>query len=746
VHHVFVSYSRADAEWVNGLVDRLKTAGVDVWIDQRDIPVTLPWFEEVRDAIVEAALFLVCDSERWQHSEHCASEAGIAFEAGKRACTVVVGSDLVRATAGVRADLGALEVAYLVRTDLRVRARDWDRAFRPRDGLVSARHRRRLELGAGVEPRLSVVERAFLRASRRRARGRTVATVAVFALVATALLAIVVSNAAQTRISAINDDEARFYMDSRVRAVRNGDDHYTGLADATGLGRNESAVNALAVTAALHLPVPDDGFHVPTAATRFREGPVDATVVVTDGRGGTWQRAATASKVRDAVAAAALREPRAERPDGLSARAVRDRGIVEVFRHGVLWRRIDLSRRVRTIEISPNGRELAAAVGSSVAVADLRLGSVRLDLRSTMNAVRDVAWSADGRRVWALSDKLAVSWVVHDGVGLVDEPNRAFNAVFSSDDVSRAWVAADDGELSQIDLHSGRRVRRIRIDDTIRSAAGAPDGAVAAVSGSHGVWIVSLTARGKPRFVSTPDCTLGRPAFMSARSLYVPCLSGPLLRISVAEGRVVERRNLRPGGIFAVRVMPRARQVLVTDVYGWVYVLTQRGLRELVKLTCGGYVSRLALSPDERVLVPAGVGVGQGTCALRGMRTGSNAALPGSWRFDHVLEPENETTIADSAAVSRGGGTFAYGFADGGVVIHPSENLVPSRAINGVVGRVRDMYVTSANDLIVATDAGIVQRIRLCETCLSNRALAHVAEARLRRGITIGTVRTKRRP
>src|SRR3954454_8311975 len=59
MHHVFVSYSRRDAEWVNHLVRWLEQAGVGVWLDQRDIPVTLPWLEEVSDAILEADLFVM---------------------------------------------------------------------------------------------------------------------------------------------------------------------------------------------------------------------------------------------------------------------------------------------------------------------------------------------------------------------------------------------------------------------------------------------------------------------------------------------------------------------------------------------------------------------------------------------------------------------------------------------------------------------------------------------------------------
>jgi hypothetical protein len=51
------------------------------------------------------------------------------------------------------------------------------------------------------------------------------------------------------------------------------------------------------------------------------------------------------------------------------------------------------------------------------------------------------------------------------------------------------------------------------------------------------------------------------------------------------------------------------------------------------------------------------------------------------------------------------------------------------------------MYVDHEDNLIVATAGGIVQRIPICDACMSNRALSRLAAARLERALQIGIAR-----
>src|SRR5258708_17376683 len=62
----------------------LEALRIPLWIDRRDIPVSVPWLAEVRRGIREADLFVVCESFAWYESRACAVEAGIAAETQKR--------------------------------------------------------------------------------------------------------------------------------------------------------------------------------------------------------------------------------------------------------------------------------------------------------------------------------------------------------------------------------------------------------------------------------------------------------------------------------------------------------------------------------------------------------------------------------------------------------------------------------------------------------------------------------------
>jgi hypothetical protein len=48
---VFISYSRADADFVRGLQQALEARNRRAWVDWQDIPPTAEWMQEIRDAI-----------------------------------------------------------------------------------------------------------------------------------------------------------------------------------------------------------------------------------------------------------------------------------------------------------------------------------------------------------------------------------------------------------------------------------------------------------------------------------------------------------------------------------------------------------------------------------------------------------------------------------------------------------------------------------------------------------------------
>lgn len=745
MHHVFVSYSRADAAWVTELTRRLEAAGHRTWLDQRDIPMTLPWFEQIGDAIAAADLFLICDSPASRESANCGAETRLAFDAGKRSLEVTVGDDPASAAAAAGRAISQLDSADRLRTELAVLARGWDRGGRERSALVSARVRRRLAQESAPEPPLDVTERAFLKASRSRSRRRTAVSVLVGLTIGISALTAFVFNAAWKQSDKEKDSQAMAYTRTNRALANLGDDPYRGLSEAVKLGQNESATDAIVIAGALSTGVPDDAFRVPAAARHFAGAEIDGTVGVVSADGDFWRRAAEQSDVRVAhrVAPASLAAP-AGGPEGLEVRAVPHSATVEVLRDGVLWRRVVFSVRPQVLQLSPNGRELAAAADSLAEIADLELGRVRTTVSGAAGPIRDLAWSVDGGRLWALGDELVVSWDVRDGAVLLDRPGEPLEALLPAAEESAVWVATQSGELQLVDVDSGRTTTTLHVPDEILSGGGAPDGSIAALSGARGLWIVPLEG-GKPRLMRVPDCTLGRPAFIDAETLFLPCLSGDLLQISAAEMEIERRIEVARVGVFAVRPLPQIGTVLVSDALSSLYAVDGRGqVEEIFRSGCGGSITRIATAASGRVIAPVGSGTGISGCLQPGVLQGNDPAERSDWVFTPVID-DAEPALAGAAAVSRNGDAFAYGYSDGTVIVHPTTNIMPAQTIANVIGEIRDMYVTPDDQLLVATTAGILQKIPLCGRCLSNRSLARLANARLRRGLKIGTA-VRRQP
>ncbi len=738
MQHIFISYSRADVAWVKGLVVRLEERGLTTWLDERDVPLTLSWIEEVRDAIIEARLFVNCDSERAQASANCAIERGLAAEAAKEQCTVHAGGDLPAAAASVITIFKGLDPATPVRTELTVLARDWDRAGRPKSRLVSARMRRRLRRSLRASSPLRPSERAFLAASRARSRRRAGVSIFLVALAVVALTTIEVVKFAKDRIVSANSTQAAAYTETRAALAEVAEQPFQGLAEASRRGGNESADGANVISGALRYPVPDDAFKVPGSASLFATSPVGAIVSVTATVGGTWGRAADAVNVRNATGLArAVRRSSATPSGGLSFRLRGDSGVLEVLRDGRLWRVMTFTGRPSSLTLSPDRRELAVAVGALVEIAELQSASIRTVLRGAPGDVRALAWSADGRRLWALCHSMVVSWAVRDGTVLLDEPAENFEAVFPGGTPGSAWVVAHDGTLREIDTHTGSTLARLRVPDEIDSAGAAADGTVAALSGAHVEWIVPLDGA-RPRRLDLPGCELGRPMFENATTFRLPCLFGEVLSVSVAEGRVAGRLAVPGGGSFALASLPASRTLLVGNGDGHLLAYAPSGaLSQLWYSECGASITRIAVSPRENAIAPVGSGTGVSGCVRRGVRAGS----PGSFRFDAVDEPSTHSIVAETAAFSDSGEVFAYGFSDGSIVLHSTPNILPTETITTVDGAIRDMYVDHEDNLIVATAGGIVQRIPICDACMSNRALSRLAAARLERAVQIGIAR-----
>ena len=62
---VFLSHAHADADAVRALYDRLVADGVDAWLDKEKLIPGQDWEREIRKAVREADVVIVCLSKQF---------------------------------------------------------------------------------------------------------------------------------------------------------------------------------------------------------------------------------------------------------------------------------------------------------------------------------------------------------------------------------------------------------------------------------------------------------------------------------------------------------------------------------------------------------------------------------------------------------------------------------------------------------------------------------------------------------
>jgi hypothetical protein len=724
---------------VRELASRLDQSGVEVWIDHRDLPVSVDWLEEVRDAITEADLVLVCDSPAWRSSEHCAAESAVAAEGAKRRCVVAVGSDIGIAERAARAALAELDRAESLRTELAVLARDWDRAGRPGARLAAPPLRRRLRVGLSGQRPATAIEQAFLHASRARFGRQFAVSAAVLLAIGVGILAVVVFNAANARISRADAQQAAAYLNSRTMLAGIAADPYQGLYDASLLGGNESGINANVIGTALLSATPDDAFTVPAAAIRFATRSVSGEVTVTDGAARYWQRTASATNTRSA----ALARPPRGGPSGasmtLTYRRERGSGEVQVLSDGRLWRVLTFQEPPVALALSPDGHELAGAFGADVEIVDVSSGLERTYLRGARGRIVDLAWAADGMRVWALTPGRVVAWSILDGRILRKDPTAAYEGLLPAANRGEVWVVANDGVLAELSLATGSVVASRRVPSTVSTAAGSPDGSVAVVSGARREYLVSLTGTFVHSF-AVPGCDAGRPVVPNDATIILPCLGGDLLELSALTGQVERRVAVSPAGVSYATVMRSGGVIVAADENGNLFTVVGSTVTLLRRTECGGRVLRLAVAVGDRAVTGVGYGTGTIGCTPVGLADGPAVEMASDWRWNQMVDVTAGSAVAEAVVFNRTGTIFADGYSDGSIVLHPTVNITPTLTLTSVAGPIRDMLVTDGDELVVATSTGIVQEIPMCADCISNRSLSAVAGRRLRTAVGLGLV------
>lgn len=81
--HTFISYAREDAEFALKLAHALRDAGVEIWLDQLDIPSGARWDRAVQTALETCGRFLIILSPAAIASENVLDEIAVAFREAK---------------------------------------------------------------------------------------------------------------------------------------------------------------------------------------------------------------------------------------------------------------------------------------------------------------------------------------------------------------------------------------------------------------------------------------------------------------------------------------------------------------------------------------------------------------------------------------------------------------------------------------------------------------------------------------
>jgi hypothetical protein len=88
--HIFLSYSRKDGAYVDGLAAQLEQSGFRTWVDRKGIAGGEQWRREIVDAVRNASVFLLFLSPNSARSENVRKEIDLAEQARVRILPVAI--------------------------------------------------------------------------------------------------------------------------------------------------------------------------------------------------------------------------------------------------------------------------------------------------------------------------------------------------------------------------------------------------------------------------------------------------------------------------------------------------------------------------------------------------------------------------------------------------------------------------------------------------------------------------------
>lgn len=727
---VFLSYSRTDKAAVDLIVAELDRAQVTYWLDRRDIPISVPWFDEVYDGVAAAHLVVFCTSPAWERSEACQDERLAAEWFHKPTVRIDVTGRIQRPAAAVLAAVGGVTDDDRAHAEVLRRAAAWDRAGRPARTLVRGRLLSRLAAVDRPDGRpLTPQAHEFLRRSSVAARRRRRWTIAGAAVVIIALLAGWIAPEVRERgaenLQATADEFSEFVEIGETTA-RN---PYAGLRAASDLVRGGSteAFGLRLLNDALDVPVPDTSTVLPGAPLSGfgGEDPTDAPSVVD-----------TTGAARDVAGRPSTATPRGALP---TLRLTTSRSVVEVrsVASGDLLRRIPFPATVGRAVLSPDELTVAAAVDDTIVLADVGSGRTKTTLRGIDGIVGDLRWTPDGGRIWGISGEHRVSrWTWHTGQRLVDDRTAWFIGLSRPSPDGAVLAVTRTGEIRRIEPSSGRTevVARTGLDRVLSAGFDRTLDRVLLGSVDGGLLQYDLRTGSGTRLDAGTSCVPATSTYLpDGTAVVVACLQGPV-RLVAANG--LRELAVPYGGAGAVTVASDGT-IIVAAVNGMVYSSTP----DLAGLEIIGsndelnptYWRTVTVADDGQTVLLTGNGTGTIGHMFVGHRAGDD------WTWYTIDLPTGDARQSRAAALSPDGQIAAVGTSDGGVHYFSTGDGNPGVNRSEVSGPVMGV-VFRGERVIAATRDGVIDEIDGCPACRSTTALVGLADERLAVARRLGLV------
>lgn len=674
---VFISYSRMDAEAALIFADRLRDSGFDIWLDQRDIPVSVPWLEEIEAAIRGSAVVVVVDSDRWRSSENCRAEAEIAEQWRVPAVHIAADAKPAEVLGSVAGLLDQRTVDDERRTELFVRAGDWATRGRPPGALVSGRTLRHYARAVRVlSPRIPAVVSAFLGACRRRQRRRT--ALRRIGLL-TAIVLVVGGLIAYNAFGLVNSgiDKAITSMDISAR--------YDALH-----ARNPYAFAQYVAQA------DNAGWLTDYQFTRVFSDPVPIAVVPVDAPQGAAAVPPTQVGVLSALS-----------PDGTLRAELRDGSSIVVVEatSGAVHRVLTASARPTTLAWSPAGDRLGVAEGADVELLDVAHGYRNQLLRGSVGDIRGL--SMTDTAINALTDHHTVSWPAPWSTIAARDLGWIMAAAAVGTTGSTALLERS-GVLIQLDTATG--AQRDRIDTTITAPTVAsalavdPGGRYVAVTGlSDGsgpaLKVIDLATHQVTGY--DPDgCVPLDVTFSGPDALVLACGDAG---IAVVDRQTHQVRPHAQGTFISSVAAAGGRLVAGTRLGAIMELDAHFDVSGTGRTRCAESITTMRFTPDGRYLFHGGTAAGTIGCDIRG-NFGDGGA-----RWDYLIFPDQDAQTSRAVAVSPNGQLVAFGFADGVVRVYGTDLIQPVLRLQPFTGEVRGLvFGADGRSLLIAGRDGDV--------------------------------------